>query len=72
MEERDPKWKESGKAFIESVTTLLERLLDYRNALQVSFFLKMNCMLLYAKVQLEIGKGGNVRYSDVFCDNFGT
>ena len=35
MEERDPKWKESGKAFIESVTTLLERLLDYRNALQV-------------------------------------
>ena len=29
-------------------------------------------MLLYAKVQLEIGKAGNFRYSDVFCDNFGT
>eukprot|EP00095_Tigriopus_kingsejongensis_P008592 maker-scaffold1083_size63694-snap-gene-0.15 protein:Tk08592 transcript:maker-scaffold1083_size63694-snap-gene-0.15-mRNA-1 annotation:"dedicator of cytokinesis protein 3 isoform x2" len=34
LEERDPTWKDNGKSFIESVTTLLERLLDYRNALQ--------------------------------------
>ena len=36
LDEREPAWKESGKNFIESVTTLLERLLDYRNALQVT------------------------------------
>ncbi|XP_059098752.1 dedicator of cytokinesis protein 3-like [Tigriopus californicus] len=34
LEERDPAWKGNGKSFIESVTSLLERLLDYRNALQ--------------------------------------
>ena len=35
MDEREPVWRESGRNFIGSVTTLLERLLDYRNALQV-------------------------------------
>lgn len=30
----DPPWREAGKAFISSVTKLLERLLDYRNVMQ--------------------------------------
>ncbi|XP_042209941.1 dedicator of cytokinesis protein 3-like isoform X4 [Homarus americanus] len=30
----DPVWRESGTAFINSVTRLLERLLDYRNVMQ--------------------------------------
>ncbi|KAJ8929040.1 hypothetical protein NQ314_018309 [Rhamnusium bicolor] len=30
----DPTWKESGAAFISSITRLLERLLDYRNVIQ--------------------------------------
>lgn len=30
----DPTWKESGAAFISSVTRLLERLLDYRSVIQ--------------------------------------
>lgn len=30
----DPVWRESGTAFINSVTRLLERLLDYRSVMQ--------------------------------------
>ena len=41
MDEREPVWKESGRNFIGSVTTLLERLLDYRNALQVGTFCRV-------------------------------
>jgi hypothetical protein len=36
INERDPIWRESGKAFIESVTKLLERLLDYREVVKVN------------------------------------
>jgi dedicator of cytokinesis protein 3 len=31
LTQKDPVWRENGKAFVESVTRLLERLLDYRN-----------------------------------------
>lgn len=34
MHSEDPTWKESGAAFISSVTRLLERLLDYRSVIQ--------------------------------------
>ena len=34
LEARDPVWKTEGKAFLESVNILLERLLQYRDALQ--------------------------------------
>jgi len=30
----DVKWKNPGKAFINSITRLLERLLDYRNVME--------------------------------------
>lgn len=30
----DPVWRDSGAAFISSVTRLLERLLDYRSVMQ--------------------------------------
>ncbi|KAL0276946.1 UNVERIFIED_CONTAM: hypothetical protein PYX00_004401 [Menopon gallinae] len=33
VQTEDPQWKESGKAFITSVTRLLERLLDYRSVI---------------------------------------
>ena len=35
LTQKDPVWRENGKAFVESVTRLLERLLDYRNVGQV-------------------------------------
>lgn len=35
LTQKDPAWRENGKAFVESVTRLLERLLDYRNVGQV-------------------------------------
>lgn len=34
MQSEDPAWKDSGAAFISSVTRLLERLLDYRSVIQ--------------------------------------
>lgn len=34
VQSEDPAWKESGAAFISSITRLLERLLDYRNVIQ--------------------------------------
>ena len=34
MQSEDPTWKDSGTAFITSVTRLLERLLDYRSVIQ--------------------------------------
>ncbi|XP_060529581.1 dedicator of cytokinesis protein 3 isoform X2 [Cylas formicarius] len=34
VQSEDPTWKESGAAFISSITRLLERLLDYRNVIQ--------------------------------------
>ncbi|XP_052125383.1 dedicator of cytokinesis protein 4 isoform X2 [Frankliniella occidentalis] len=34
VQNKDPTWKESGTAFISSVTRLLERLLDYRSVMQ--------------------------------------
>ena len=36
LNQKDPTWRENGKGFVESVTRLLERLLDYRNVGQVS------------------------------------
>lgn len=33
VQTEDPQWKDSGKAFITSVTRLLERLLDYRSVI---------------------------------------
>lgn len=34
VQSEDPVWKESGTAFITSITRLLERLLDYRSVIQ--------------------------------------
>ena len=34
VQSEDPSWKDSGTAFISSVTRLLERLLDYRSVIQ--------------------------------------
>lgn len=34
VQSEDPAWKDSGTAFISSVTRLLERLLDYRSVIQ--------------------------------------
>lgn len=34
VEQEDPTWKETGQAFILSVSRLLERLLDYRSVMQ--------------------------------------
>lgn len=34
VQSEDPAWKESGTAFITSITRLLERLLDYRSVIQ--------------------------------------
>lgn len=34
VQQDDPVWRESGAAFISSVTKLLERLLDYRSVMQ--------------------------------------
>uniref|UniRef100_A0A8D9BP44 Dedicator of cytokinesis protein 3 n=1 Tax=Cacopsylla melanoneura TaxID=428564 RepID=A0A8D9BP44_9HEMI len=34
VQNEDPQWKETGSAFISSVTRLLERLLDYRSVIQ--------------------------------------
>jgi hypothetical protein len=34
VQSEDPTWKESGTAFITSITRLLERLLDYRSVIQ--------------------------------------
>ena len=35
LTQKEPVWRENGKGFVESVTRLLERLLDYRNVGQV-------------------------------------
>lgn len=34
VQAEEPSWKDSGAAFISSVTRLLERLLDYRSVMQ--------------------------------------
>lgn len=34
IQNEDPNWRETGSAFINSVTRLLERLLDYRSVIQ--------------------------------------
>lgn len=34
VDEQNPSWRETGIAFINSVTQLLERLLDYRSVIQ--------------------------------------
>ncbi|KAG1701194.1 Dedicator of cytokinesis protein 3 [Nymphon striatum] len=34
VKQNDPKWKQNGTTFINSVTLLLERLLDYRNVMK--------------------------------------
>lgn len=34
VEAENPTWRETGLAFINSVTQLLERLLDYRSVMQ--------------------------------------
>lgn len=34
VQSENPNWKDSGIAFIASVTRLLERLLDYRSVMQ--------------------------------------
>lgn len=34
VQAENPPWRESGTAFISSVTRLLERLLDYRSVMQ--------------------------------------
>lgn len=34
VQSEDPTWKDSGTAFITSITRLLERLLDYRSVIQ--------------------------------------
>lgn len=34
VQSEDPAWKDSGTAFITSITRLLERLLDYRSVIQ--------------------------------------
>ena len=46
LTQKDPVWRENGKGFVESVTRLLERLLDYRNVGQVGpFFIEKICFL---------------------------
>lgn len=35
INEKDPVWKQNGTQFVDSVTKLLERLLDYRSVMQV-------------------------------------
>ena len=53
LNQKDPTWRENGKGFVESVTRLLERLLDYRNVGQVSiveyyfFLVKTEYFFLY-------------------------
>ena len=37
INEKDPVWKQNGTQFVDSVTKLLERLLDYRSVMQVMF-----------------------------------
>ena len=41
----EPEWKETGSAFIKSVTRLLERLLDYRRVMEgeTNYSQKMLC-----------------------------
>lgn len=34
VDEQNPSWRETGLTFINSVTQLLERLLDYRSVIQ--------------------------------------
>jgi dedicator of cytokinesis protein 3 len=34
VDEQNPTWRDTGIAFINSVTQLLERLLDYRSVIQ--------------------------------------
>ena len=45
LTQKEPVWRENGKGFVESVTRLLERLLDYRNVGQVSRYrVIQNCI----------------------------
>ena len=37
INEKDPIWRDAGKSFVDSVTKLLERLLDYRDVLKVRY-----------------------------------
>ena len=37
INEKDTVWKQNGTQFVDSVTKLLERLLDYRSVMQVMF-----------------------------------
>ncbi|XP_074646963.1 dedicator of cytokinesis protein 3-like isoform X4 [Tubulanus polymorphus] len=67
----EPQWKESGTAFIKSVTKLLELLLDYRRCSQCSsYLLKMLCMVnLLNFYKTEIAREEMyIRYIYKLCD----
>ena len=50
--EKDPVWKQNGTQFVESVTKLLERLLDYRSVMQVMNLIAISFMPI-KKVSVE-------------------
>ncbi|KAJ8981636.1 hypothetical protein NQ317_000864 [Molorchus minor] len=47
VQSEDPTWKDSGTAFISSITRLLERLLDYRNNFYKNEFNRKEMYLRY-------------------------
>ena len=50
--EKDPVWKQNGTQFVESVTKLLERLLDYRSVMQVMNFI-VKSFMPFKKVSIQ-------------------
>lgn len=80
IQNEDPNWRETGSAFINSVTRLLERLLDYRSVIQgdENRDKRMSCIVNLLKFyKNEIGrKEMYLRYiyklHDLHCaaDNF--
>ena len=63
LTQKDPVWRENGKAFVESVTRLLERLLDYRNVGQVGTFLPFFHLnpILHGLLKMRYHMGGSKR-----------
>lgn len=70
MKQKDPVWRENGKSFVESVTRLLERLLDYRNVGQVRIIVSMSYSdkNIQAQKNSFLGRGKSGQEDVMYCE----
>ena len=67
LTQKEPVWRENGKGFVESVTRLLERLLDYRNVGQVSRYrVIQECISMILHLYLKKYSGNSLENMSIF------